>query len=218
MLAEIDSSGNAHYYLPNHRGDTLLILDEDGDVERKIRYDAFGNVTEQTGTFTPRYTFSTKEYLSNAELYLYAYRVYDPIAGRWTQRDPIDYQDSINLYQFCGNNPVNATDADGRAVSKRLYTWGNFTTKALWGGVIEASKAFGSGKSVGKAFLKGARDSAVDFTSKEVGIKDPITSVISETLNQASEGKLFTAEGAKAIGSKATIGGFKAIGVILPKV
>ena len=122
VLAEIDNSGNAHYYLPNHRGDTLLVLDEDGAVERKIRYDAFGNVKEQTGSFSPTYTFSTKEYLSDAKLYLYAYRVYDPIAGRWirnspgtAQRDPIDYQDSINLYQFCGNNPVNGWDADGRS-------------------------------------------------------------------------------------------------------
>ena len=61
----------------------------------------------------PRYTFSTKEYLADVALYLYQYRVYDPIAGRWTQRDPIDYQDSENLYQFCGNNPVNNVDEFG---------------------------------------------------------------------------------------------------------
>ena len=36
---------------------------------------------------------------------------------RWTQRDPIDYQDSENLYQFCGNNPVNAWDPYG------LWNW-----------------------------------------------------------------------------------------------
>jgi len=94
----------------------MLVLAENGDIEKQIRYDAFGNVTEQTGTFTPRYTFSTKEYLSDAGLYLYAYRAYDPIAGRWTQRDPIDYQDSINLYQFCGNNPVNNVDVLGLAL------------------------------------------------------------------------------------------------------
>jgi len=114
MIAEIDNSGDAHYYLPNHRGDTMLVLAENGDIEKQIRYDAFGNVKEQTGTFSPKYTFSTKEYLSDCQLYLYAYRVYDPIAGRWTQRDPIDYQDSVNLYQFCGNNPVNNNDPDGR--------------------------------------------------------------------------------------------------------
>jgi len=115
------SRHNAHYYLPNHRGDTLLVLDEDGDIERKIRYDAFGNVKENTGSFSPTYTFSTKEYLSDAELYLYAYRVYDPIAGRWTQRDPIDYQDSVNLYQFCGNNPVNSWDVNGCVIWKQFF-------------------------------------------------------------------------------------------------
>jgi RHS repeat-associated protein len=67
--------------------------------------------------YFPRYTFSTKEYLSDAQIYLYAYRVYDPVAGRWTQRDPIDYQDSPNHYQFCGNNAVNKNDADGRSAN-----------------------------------------------------------------------------------------------------
>jgi len=104
--------------LLNHRGDTLLVLAENGNIEKQIRYDAFGNEYDmyKYGSFSPRFTFSTKEYLSDAELYLYAYRVYDPIAGRWTQRDPIDYQDSINLYQFCGNNPVNDIDAFGLEV------------------------------------------------------------------------------------------------------
>jgi len=44
---------------------------------------------------------------------LYAYRLYLIDCGRWTQRDPIGYQDSENLYQFCGNNPVNAIDILG---------------------------------------------------------------------------------------------------------
>ncbi len=116
IFAEIigsDSSAKAIFYVSNHRGDTMLVLAENGNIESQIRYDAFGNVKSQTGNFTPTYTFSTKEYLSDAKLYLYAYRVYDPIAGRWTQRDPIDYQDSVNLYQFCGNNPVNAWDPFG---------------------------------------------------------------------------------------------------------
>ena len=82
------------------------------------RYDAFGNLVvsnQYAASSLPRFTFSTKEYLAEAQLYLYAYRVYDPVAGRWTQRDPIDYQDSVNLYQFCGNNPVNKLDPFGLA-------------------------------------------------------------------------------------------------------
>ena len=127
-------SYNAHYYLPNHRGDTLLVLSGTGTEECRIRYDAFGNVKEQTGTFSPTYTFSTKEFLPDAKLYLYAYRVYDPIAGRWTQRDPIDYQDSVNLYQFCGNNPVNKVDPNGQVAI--LAVLGVAATGIIAGGAV----------------------------------------------------------------------------------
>ena len=129
MIAEI-AAGTPHYYVANHRGDTVAVITGTAGSQTVDRfwYDAFGNpVTVGTPTFTPRYSFSTKEYLADAQLYLYAYRVYDPVAGRWTQRDPIDYQDSVNLYQFCGNNPVNKTDAfgqDGVTIMGHTFTWG----------------------------------------------------------------------------------------------
>ncbi len=113
VIAEIDKDGDPHFYLSNHCGDTIIVLNENASQETYLQYDTFGNVVTNTGSFDPKYTFSTKEYLSDCLLYLYAYRAYDPIAGRWTQRDPIDYQDSINLYQFCGNNPVNGIDILG---------------------------------------------------------------------------------------------------------
>jgi len=109
-----------HFYIANHRGDTVLVIGESGAAESHLQYDAFGNVVAKSGSFTPSYTFSTKEHLPGASLYAYAYRVYDPHAGRWTQRDPIDYQDSVNLYQFCGNNPALEFDVDGRFVFGRM--------------------------------------------------------------------------------------------------
>ena len=120
---------NAHplFYFANHRGDTMAAYvqhDTTKTLAAEYRYDAFGNLISSTTNepaFLPRFTFSTKEYLAEAQLYLYAYRVYDPVAGRWTQRDPIDYQDSINLYQFCGNNPVNVLDLSGRAIVSIAY-------------------------------------------------------------------------------------------------
>jgi RHS repeat-associated protein len=120
-LAEGTGSAKAVFYLSNHRGDTLAAYRDSSTLVARYRYDAFGN---QRTTYcmvdesenAPRYTFSTKEFLSDAKLYLYAYRVYDPQAGRWTQRDPIDYQDSVNLYAFCVNSPVQMYDTDGRAI------------------------------------------------------------------------------------------------------
>ena len=60
----VDGSWSPHFYVPNHRGDTMQVLNSSRAEEAKIRYDAFGNPMQQTGTFSPRYTFSTKEYLS----------------------------------------------------------------------------------------------------------------------------------------------------------
>jgi RHS repeat-associated protein len=123
MIADIigTASGNAKavFYLSNHRADTLATYRGDSTRVTKYRYDAFGNVRTAYCVVSepenaPRYTFSTKQYLPEAQLYLYAYRVYDPQAGRWTQRDPIDYQDSLNLYQFCRNSPLGSLDVDGR--------------------------------------------------------------------------------------------------------
>ncbi len=113
VIAEIDKDDDPHFYLTNHRGDTVVVLNENASQETYLQYDAFGNVVTNTGSFLPTYTFSTKEFLSNAEVYLYQRRVYDPIAGRWTQRDPINYQDSVNLYNFCGNNPIIIVDEWG---------------------------------------------------------------------------------------------------------
>jgi len=127
MIGEIigTEESNAHplFYFVNHRGDTMAAYvqhDTTKTLAAEYRYDAFGNVTSSTTnepSFLPRFTFSTKEYLAEAQLYLYAYRVYDPVAGRWTQREPVNYQDSANLYQFCGNNPVALCDIDGRGFS-----------------------------------------------------------------------------------------------------
>jgi RHS repeat-associated protein len=91
-------------------------LTDTGSADSHWQYDACGNALTNSGSFTPRYTFSTKEFLpspANGGMYLYAYRVYDPQAGRWTQRDPICYEDSPNLYQFCANNCVNTIDVFG---------------------------------------------------------------------------------------------------------
>ena len=68
-------------------------------------HDAFGNITYQNGGINIfRYRFSTKLFDPETGLYYYGRRFYDPVWGRWLNRDPIEEDGGLNLYAFCGND------------------------------------------------------------------------------------------------------------------
>ena len=46
-------------------------------------------------------------------LYYYRARYYDYYLGRFLQTDPLSYDDGLNLYSYCGNNPVVLIDPWG---------------------------------------------------------------------------------------------------------
>jgi len=39
---------------------------------------------------------------------------YDPVQGRWMERDPIGYADGANLYEYVGGSPIGSTDPTGQ--------------------------------------------------------------------------------------------------------
>lgn len=47
-------------------------------------------------------------------LYYYGYRYYDPLTGRWPNRDPIEEGGGNNIYRFASNSPLIYIDPDGR--------------------------------------------------------------------------------------------------------
>ncbi|AQQ10439.1 Cell wall-associated polypeptide CWBP200 [Sedimentisphaera cyanobacteriorum] len=59
------------------------------------------------------YMFAGRRYDSESGLYYCRARYYNPALGVFHSRDPLAYIDSMNLYAYCTNNPVNYADPWG---------------------------------------------------------------------------------------------------------
>jgi RHS repeat-associated protein len=60
------------------------------------------------------YRFSTKYADDETGLVYYGYRYYEPVTGRWVNRDPIGERGGVNLYGMVGNHPNASVDPLGQ--------------------------------------------------------------------------------------------------------
>ena len=112
------SSGNwtshADYYA-DANGNITSLIDGNQSVVASYRYDPFGNVISKSGSLANAnvYRFSSKEVHLNSGMYYYGFRFYDPNFQRWINRDPIEEEGGINLYDFVGDSPLESVDPLG---------------------------------------------------------------------------------------------------------
>jgi RHS repeat-associated protein len=68
------------------------------------------------------FTGQRMERLDNGQLVLYDYkaRVYDPVLGRFLQRDPVEVADQYNLYEYVKGRPTVATDPTGKQLAMAI--------------------------------------------------------------------------------------------------
>ena len=83
-------------------------LDGNGVTVMNVAYDPFGNII--SGTLVGEYGFSTKPFVVGPDWYYYGFRYYDPVTGRWPNRDPIEERGGLNLYTMVGNDAVSQWD------------------------------------------------------------------------------------------------------------
>ena len=116
------SSGTTNYYYLKDLSNTVLALaNSSGSIVESYNYDAYGNVTIKnsggnvisTSAYGNRFLFQGREYDYTTQLYNFRARWYDPETGRWLSNDPIGISGGLNLYAFCGNDPVNYMDPMG---------------------------------------------------------------------------------------------------------
>jgi RHS repeat-associated protein len=108
--------GSATYYLSYDQvGSLRLVADGSGNVVKRIGYDSFGNILEDTNpSFTIPFGFAGGLHDRDTGLVRFGYRDYDPEVGRWTAKDPIGFAGGdTDLYGYCLSDPVNIVDALG---------------------------------------------------------------------------------------------------------
>ena len=102
------------YYHRDEQLSTALVTDGHRNVQNSYQYDAFGIPLETTEQLNNRIRYTGQQYDDVTGQYYLRARYYNPVAGRFMQEDV--YQgDGLNLYAYCGNNPVVYDDPSGYA-------------------------------------------------------------------------------------------------------
>ena len=106
------NDGMYHACHQDEQGGTVYITGDGGEVENSYVYDAFGNVLERKEGVRNDILYRGQQYDQKAGQYYLRARYYNPVIGRFIQEDTCR-GDGLNLYAYCGNNPVMYYDPSG---------------------------------------------------------------------------------------------------------
>lgn len=139
-ILTMDRGGQTYYYHANALGSVEAITDSTANPVERYTYDAYGIVTVTDGSFNPivpnawgaphsaignPWLFTGRQFDEETGLYYYRARSYDPREGRFLQRDPLEYSDGANLYEYVSDRPTFGLDPSGLNVWTRIRFWYN---------------------------------------------------------------------------------------------
>ena len=123
LIARSSESARTYYhYASDEMGSTTHIVDENGNVQNRYEYDAWGKIEVKEEAVPNRFTYYGQQIDPITQQYYLRARFYNPVIGRFTQEDT--YRgDGLNLYAYCTNNPVYYADPSGYSaeICKLVY-------------------------------------------------------------------------------------------------
>ena len=118
-IAGMIRPGNYYYFEKNILGDVVKIYNSNGVEVGAYEYDAWGNITSQSGSMASVNPFRYRGYYYDKDLgwYYLQTRYYNPQWGRFLNADGYISTGTglfgYNMYAYCNNNPVNKIDSQG---------------------------------------------------------------------------------------------------------
>ncbi len=116
-LLAVKVEGASYYPLTDIQGTVWGYVDSQNSIVAQWRYDAWGNAVGGNVSVPAlarlRYRFQGREWSAATGLVNFRMRWYDSETGRWLSKDPIGLGGGLNLYAFCGSDPVNDIDLYG---------------------------------------------------------------------------------------------------------
>ena len=106
-------SGTDYYYTKDHLRSVREMCDSSGSIVSRISYDQYGNATVVSGTILPTFGYAKMYWHQPSGKNLAAFRLYDPVTGRWASQDPIAENGGMNLYEYVHDNPTSLIDPLG---------------------------------------------------------------------------------------------------------
>ena len=178
-MAGIAYNSGTYLYRKDGQGNIVALIDNVGNVVVEYKYDAWGNHAvldangadindaSHIGNLNP-FRYRGYYYDTETGLYYLKSRYYDPEVGRFITIDDISYLDpetinGLNLYAYCGNNPVMHVDPNGTFIlSLFLICLGiGLVAGAVTGGITAYNNGYRGWDLVGQIALGGLTGAAV---------------------------------------------------------
>ncbi len=170
-LISFNYAGTEYFYVKDIFGNIVRIIDATGSTLVEYQYDAYGNILytlDNSGTLNLShinpYRYRFYRYDEEISYYYCNARYYQPLIGRWLNADHVRFLDpegtgGLNLFGYCGNNPVMKVDPSGEILISTLVMIACIVIGTIAGGVVanNIAKSYGlSGDNLVLATILGA--------------------------------------------------------------
>ena len=186
--SQTDFNGDSYYYETNQQGDVTGLYKITYNATTNsltatrvasYEYDAWGNVTYSTGTMAKINPLKYRGYYHDAEsgFYYLQSRYYDPAIGRFVNADGYASTGEgflgYNMFAYCNNDPVNATDSTGTRLTNDAgggfaFAGGSGSSALIWQQAAQFIASL-------SALLAGKAVQMTLFSSRSVGKTRAVT-------------------------------------------